>query len=178
MARGRGGPRRPGKTIDNLRWSGGQAIAVNTLTAGSQAVNALAAGVPRETIMRTRGEVLVYIDSAQAPSGLALISMGLVLVPEGQSSTVIWDPFNDSEAPWFWFQEVFVGYEEMVIDVIDVPGITAHRIIVDSKAMRRANVDEEVQFVVTNTTVNGARKPCICQPPPVLIIQEFVITCM
>jgi len=149
--------RRPGKTIDNLRWSGGSAVAVQGLSAGSSAVNVLAAGVPRETIMRTRGEVLVFVDGTQAPAGLAIISMGLVLVPEGQGTTVIWDPFGDTEAPWFWYQETFIGYEEAVTDVIDVPGITSHRIIVDSKAMRRANVDEEVQFVVTNTTATSAR---------------------
>jgi len=106
--------------------------------------------------MRTRGELLVYADGAQAPGGSVLVSLGLVLVPEGQGTTVIWDPFSDEEAPWFWYKEVSVGYEEMVVDVIDVPGITSVRIDVDSKAMRRANVDEEVQFVAVNTTNGGA----------------------
>ncbi len=106
--------------------------------------------------MRTRGEVLVFVDGAQAPGGSAQISMGMVLVPEGQSTTVIWDPFNDAEAPWFWYQEVFIAYEEMVIDVVDVPGASSARLIIDSKAMRRANVDEEIQFVVTNTTATAA----------------------
>jgi len=157
VARARGRAR-AGKTIDNLRWTGGNAIVASALTAGSVAVVALAAGVPRETIMRTRGEVLVTLDGQQTPSGLVLISMGLVLVPEGQGTTVIWDPFGDSEAPWFWFRETFVGYDEGVTDVIDFPGMTTSRMIVDSKAMRRANVDEEIQFVVTNTTVDGARQ--------------------
>ncbi len=155
MARGRV-IRRDGKKIDNLRWSGGTAISLLALSAGSSASTALGAGVPRETVMRTRGEVIVYTDAASVPPKLQIISMGLVLVPQGQGATVIWDPFNDAEAPWFWFQEVFVGYEEMVTDVIDVPGLTSHRVIVDSKAMRKANVDEEIQFVVTNTTVSGA----------------------
>ncbi len=155
MARG-SSRRGTGKVIDNLRWEGGAVASIRAHSAGSAAINVLGAGVPRETIMRTRGEVLVSVDGAQAPGGNVLVSMGLVLVPEGQSTTVIWDPFADEEAPWFWYQETFIGYEEMVTDVIDVPGITSHRIIIDSKAMRRANVDEEVQFVITNTTIGNA----------------------
>ena len=154
MARPRG--RQVGKKIDNLRWAGGLAISFGNLTAGSIAVTALAAGVPRETIMRTRGVVQVGVDGAQSTGTLVLVSMGMVLVPEGQGATVIWDPFNDSEAPWFWYRETFVGYEEVVTDVINTAPISYDRLMVDSKSMRRANVDEEVQFVVTNTTANGA----------------------
>ncbi len=143
---------RPGKTIDNLRWAGGTSMTFSGISAGSSALTALSAGVPRETIMRTRGDVTAYLDGTTGPGVGVVVSMGLVLVPEGHGTTGIWDPFNDAEAPWFWYQEVFLGYEEMVTDVIDVPTLTGHRIIVDSKAMRRANVDEEVQFVMTNTT--------------------------
>jgi len=157
MARSRSGFRRPAKTIDNLRWSGGVAVSFPALGAGTSGFTVLGAGVPRETIMRTRGEVLVGLDSAQSPGASVLISMGLVLVPEGQSTTVIWDPFSDAEAPWFWFKEVTIAYEEMVTDVIANQGVQFARIEVDSKSMRKANVDEEVQMVVTNTTVTTAR---------------------
>ena len=156
MARQRRPFRGGGKTIDNLRWASGTATGIGALGAGSQALTMLSAGVPRETIMRTRGEAMVSLDAAQPPGRFVLVSMGLVLVPEGQGTTVIWDPFNDSEAPWFWHYETFVGYEEMVTDVVDVPGLTSSRIVIDSKAMRKANVDEEVQFVVTNTTMIAA----------------------
>ncbi len=152
MARG---SRRPAKTIDNLRWSGGVVTTFTSISAGAFGGTVLSAGVPRETIMRTRGEVMVWKDATSAPGIGILVSCGLVLVPEGQGSTVIWDPFSDAEAPWFWHQEVFIGYEEMVTDVVDVPGITSARIVVDSKAMRKANVDEEIQMVVTNTTAGG-----------------------
>ncbi len=155
MARGRPAARGR-KVINNLRWLGGTAFTF-ARSAGSTGVTILAAGVPRETIMRTRGEILVAIDAPQAnPSGPIQVSLGLVLVPEGQGSTVIWDPFGDSEAPWFWYQETMIAYEEMVTDVIAVQGAMFHRIILDSKAMRRAGVDEEVQFVATNTTLGTA----------------------
>ncbi len=156
MARARGFGR-PAKKIDNLRWLGSTVATFGAFGAGSSALTVVAAGSPRDTIMRTRGEVLIGLDSAQSPGALVLISMGLVLVPEGQGTTVIWDPFGDSEAPWFWHQEVSIGYEEMVTDVVANQGIQFARIVVDSKAMRKANVDEEIQLVVTNTTLLTAR---------------------
>ncbi len=154
MTRGR--IHRTGKKIDNLRWSGGTAISFLAQSAGTSGFTALAAGVPRETIMRTRGEVLVGMDGVSGPGKACLISMGLVLVPQGTGTTVIWDPFGDSEAPWFWFQETFISFEEGVVDAIAYQTLSMSRIIVDTKAMRRANVDEEVQMVVTNTTVDAA----------------------
>jgi len=99
----------------------------------------------------------VYADGVQAPDGMrVLVSMGLVLVPEGQGTTVIWDPFSDPNAPWFWFHEEVLSYEEMVVDVIDSPVCTAARFTVDSKAMRKGGDDEEIQFVLTNSTLGTA----------------------
>ncbi len=154
MARGR--IARPAKKINTTRWTA-SVPSTFALAAGSVAVNVIPAGAPSETILRTRGTGVAFMDGAQAPSGqLALVSMGLVLVPQGQGTTVIWDPLNDDSAPWFWWQEVIIGYEEMVTDVIDIPGLTSARFEVDSKAMRKGNSDEEVQFVVTNTALNSS----------------------
>ena len=146
---------RPAKKINNLRWAGSQIFAFGAFSTGTVGATVLSAGVPRETIMRTRGQVLTAIDGASTPGTLTLISMGLVLVPEGLGSTVLWDPFADAEALWFWHHEAFLGYEEMVTDVIAVQESLGACVQVDSKAMRKANVDEEVQFVMTNTTVIG-----------------------
>jgi len=157
MAHPRGRARQSRGARLSTRWLASAGLSIGGLSAGNQALNAVVASEPKATIMRTRGEVLVYVDSTQAPAGLALVSMGLILVPEGTGTTVLWDPFADANAPWFWYQETFLGYEEAVTDVIANQQIMAHRIVVDSKAMRIANGDEEVQFVVTNTTINGAR---------------------
>jgi len=149
---------RPGKVIDNLRWDSGVSMSFSGISAGSSALTALSAGVPRETVMRTRGEVSVGFDGTLATARGVLVSMGMVLVPEGQGTTVIWDPFNDAEVPWFWYQEVALFYEESVVDVVQsTANLSSARIIVDSKAMRRANVDQEAQFVMTNTTIFGAQ---------------------
>ncbi len=146
---------RPAKKINTLRWVGIQGATL-AQAAGSIAVAAVvAAGTPPETIMRTRGWFSAWLNNAQAPGQSVIISAGLILVPEGQGSTVIWDPFNDFNAPWFWFEEFTLGYEEGVTDVTDI-GISKRFVEVDSKAMRRASGDEEVQLVVTNTTLGSA----------------------
>ncbi len=123
--------------------------------AGAVALTAIAAQHDRETIMRTRGELLVNLDATQAPGGRAQISAGLILVPEGTGTTVLWSPFTDGDAPWFWYWTGMIGYEEMVTDVIDVPGITSARVVMDSKAMRRIR-NQEVQWVVENSTIASA----------------------
>ncbi len=110
----------------------------------------------RDTILRTRGELVVSVDGTSAPGALALISCGLIIVPEGTGTTVLQSPFTDANADWFWYQQITVGYEEMVTDVVDVPGITSARVPVDSKAMRIGVPDTEVQFVAENTTLATA----------------------
>ncbi len=147
--------RRSGKKIDNLRWVGvfagflGQA-------AGASGLTALSATTMPDTIMRTRGTLTAWIDVLQAPAVAARVSIGLVKVPEGTGTTVLWSPFADTNAPWFWFTLFVLGYEEYVTDVVDCPGITSYREIIDSKVMRRVRPDEEVQLVIENTTFAGA----------------------
>ena len=78
------------------------------------------------------------------------------VVPDGTGATVLTEPFGDSNADWFYYNEFVLGYEEMVIDVVDVPGITSFREMIDVKAMRIGVPDTEIQIVMTNTTLLGA----------------------
>jgi hypothetical protein len=105
--------------------------------------------------MRTRGQLVCSLDGTAAPGLLVVIGIGLIVVPQGQGTTVIWSPISDGNAPWFYFSRFVVGYEEAVTDVIDVPGLSSYRETVDSKAMRRSLPDTEVQCVVENATLNG-----------------------
>ncbi len=106
--------------------------------------------------MRTRGNFVCYVDGTEAPGVSAVISAGFLVVPEGTGTTVISEPFGDANAPWFWHTQFVVGYEEMVTDVVDIAGLPVYRETVDSKAMRRIRSDQEIQFVVTNTTLIAA----------------------
>ncbi len=138
----------------NRHWTGfaGHTAA---LSAGSIGILISPATHDRETVMRTRGELLVNVDGAQAPGGRAQISAGMVLVPEGTGTTVLWSPFTDDDAPWFWYWTGVLGYEEMVTDVIDVPGLTSVREVVDNKSMRIVR-NQEIQLVIENTTIASA----------------------
>ena len=144
-----------GRKIDNLRWIGVSA-GTGALAAGVIGITALSASAMPDTVMRTRGQFAAWIDGLEAPGVSARFGAGLIIVPEGTGTTVLWSPLTDPNAPWFWYTSGLLGYEEMVTDVIDVPIMTAYREIVDSKAMRRSPPDTEVQLVIENITFTGA----------------------
>ncbi len=149
--------RRSGKKIDTTRWVGAFGGTAGTgLSAGTLGVALLSSATLAETIMRFRGTLLAYMDAAGAPLRGVRVSVGLILVPEGTGSTVLWSPFTDENAPWFYYSSFVLAYEEMVIDVVDVPQASGYREVIDNKAMRIIRPDTEVQMVVENTTLAGA----------------------
>jgi len=148
--------RRRGKKIDYTRWVSTGAIGVLALSAGTDGQLALTTGVRPETLMRTRGQLVVTLDGVQAPTSLLDVAVGLIKVPEGQGTTVVSSPITDGNAPWLYYERFTIGYEEMVADVIDIPSLTIFRAEIDSKAMRIIRPDEEVQFVVEQATISGS----------------------
>ncbi len=143
------------KKIDTLRWVGFSASSL-ALSAGSTAVTLISASTFPDTIMRTRGNLSAYLDSTSAPGGLIQVGVGFIVVPEGTGTTVTWSPLLDPNAPWFYYTRFSLGYEEMVTDVIDIPGMTSYRETIDSKAMRRSAPDTEVQVVFEQGTLLNA----------------------
>ena len=150
MARRRGGFQ---KKIQYTHWTYGSASVPST-GAGSSGVNVLAAQHEPETLLRIRGEYAVSVDAPQAPGNIGAFGVGLILVPEGTGTTVLWSPITDGDAPWIWVDYAAIGYEEMVIDVIDVPGLSFVRRVVDNKAMRIIR-NQEVQLVQETVSVIG-----------------------
>ncbi len=146
--------RRTGKKIDFVHWTGVQEVFL-ARGAGSAGLNVLAASHEPETLMRFRGNVLCYVDAAQIPGGMVQIALGMQVVPEGTGITVANAPATNPDSPWFWYEIFTLGYEEMVTDVIDVPGATSFRATIDSKAMRIIR-NEEVQLVIENVTLATA----------------------
>ena len=142
--------RRSGKKIDFVHWTG-FSTGISGQSAGSLATLLSAAQHDPETLLRIRGEYVTYIDAASAPGKQVTVSSGMILVPEGTGTTVLWSPLTDADAPWIWYDTAILGYEEMVTDVIDLPVLTAVRRVIDNKAMRIIR-NQEIQFVVENTT--------------------------
>ena len=146
--------RRGGKRIDTVHWAGVNWSALG-FAAGTIAVNVGVAQHLPETLMRFRGRWGAQVGGQLGPASLAEISCGLIQVPEGTGTTVLWSPFTDDDAPWIWWDTTFVGNEESVTDVIAVQSILGAQYSIDSKAMRKLR-NTELQVVIENTTINGA----------------------
>ncbi len=147
-----GDTRRRGKSINQTFWAFlGANVAAQS--AGSQAITFLAAQDLPRTLMRLRGEFLAIFDAAPDVGDQVTVGAGLILVPEGTSTTVLWSPVTDGSAPWIWVDYITLIYEEFNTNVdASQVGAGARRII-DGKAMRRMR-NQELQLVVENQT-NG-----------------------
>ncbi len=142
------------RKLDNVRWTFSSGF-FSAVSAGDQALGFFTAQTLPETLMRIRGSVAAWLDNFDAPPVGIIIQMGIIKVPEGTGTTVVYSPASDANAPWLWYSSALLAYEEKVTDVIDVPGMTAQRFDVDNKAMRRIRPDEELQIVMSNTTLGG-----------------------
>ena len=145
--------RRGQKKISYTHWTG---FASSTaLAAGTVGANIGAAVHEPETLLRIRGNCMGYLDGPIGPGVFIQVAVGIIIVPEGTGTTVLWSPFTDDDAPWIWTEHFYLGYEEMVIDVVDVPGISSFRSVIDNKAMRIVR-NQEFQVVFENTTAGVA----------------------
>ncbi len=154
MARPRSRPRGHEKSIDVVRWAGAH-HQFNAQGAGTIAQLMVSDGLT-EILLRIRGEIVCFMDGASAPAKLVRLGIGALVVQAGSGTTVIQSPLSDGDAPWLFYETFDIGYEEMVTDVIDVPGITSFRKTIDSKAMRILRPGREVQLVVENITLGSA----------------------
>ena len=143
------------KKIDTVHWTYGSWTGLALSSAGTVGVTVLSAQHLPETLLRIRGEWAACFDGVQAPGGFMAITAGLILVPEGTSTTVLWDPVNDGDAPWIWWDVFHLMYEEMVLDVTFSTQTASARRVIDSKAMRKVR-NTELQFVAINTAIAGS----------------------
>ena len=142
------------KVIDVLRWAGANSL-FQAQSAGTAALVFITDGAT-ETLMRIRGEILCWQDAAVAPPRSVEVGIGCLVVQAGTGTTVIQAPLTDPDAPWLMYERFTIGYEEPVTDVIDIPGITSIRKVIDSKAMRILRPGREVQLVMEQATLGAA----------------------
>jgi len=145
--------RRSGKKIYFVHWTYGHRT-FSAFAAGTAAVQIYPANHEPETLLRLRGRLDAFIDGASIPGWRANIGVGLILVPEGSSTTVTWSPITDGDAPWIWVDYFSLSYEEAVTDVIQ-SGLSNYSTPIDNKAMRIQR-NQEVQMVVENVTTGSA----------------------
>jgi len=142
------------KVIDSTRWAGASHLSL-AQNAGAVAQTMITDGLT-ETILRIRGEIVSLMDGNQASGPLARMGIGALVVQAGSGTTVIQKPLTDPDAPWLFYETWVIGYEEMVVDVIDVPGLSSFRKTIDNKGQRILREGREVQLVFENLTLNAA----------------------
>ncbi len=148
--------RLPAKKLDHTLWQLSTGSFSAIASGATAALGFSSAGTTPATLLRMRGEVLGFLDAVQAPGRLIQVNYGIILVPEGSAADVQFAPLSDANAPWLLYGTAMLGYEEAVTDVIDFPGLTSFRHVIDNKAMRIIRPDVEMQFVVENTTLFAA----------------------
>ncbi len=144
---------RSGGRRADLRWTKG-AFAFNALGATSTSGVIVAAGNTSQTMMRVRGELLVYLDGTQAPGTFLRVAIGMLIQQAGVTATSV--PLSDGEAPFFWYESFALAYEEAVTDLIAMPGLAVFRKTIDGKAMRVLRPDQEIAVVVEQATIGSS----------------------
>ena len=151
MARDRG----RGRKIDNTHWIAALS-SFGAIAAGTSALTAFAAQHLPETLLRLRGELLAGFDGVPDVGDEIVVGAGLILVPEGTGSTVLWSPLADSDAPWIWIELMQFIFEETTANTDPIQAGLSVRRVIDNKSMRRIR-NQEVQVVVENITVGTAQ---------------------
>jgi len=141
------------RTDYDWTFSAGAALAQTTL---SPAGVALFTAGNSQTIVRTRGELLVWLDAAPAAGDLVRWAAGMHIVPPDFGSATTASPIADPNySNWFWFATGSLASEDTA--VADTLGIKATRVIIDNKAMRRLKADEQIQIVFEQETIGTAQ---------------------
>ena len=143
--------RRSGKKIDFVHWT--YSSGTNEMGAGTAALTLFPAEHEPQTLLRIRGNFRANGLGGLTGSIGAFCGVGVILVPEGTGSTVLWSPISDGDAPWIWVDVFSLSYEEPVLDTIAITDV--YRSVIDNKAMRITR-NQEVQLVFENVTNEGA----------------------
>jgi len=142
------------KKIDTVHWTVGVGFQSIAQTVGIVAANVLTAQHLPETLLRIRGEWGADFAGALVAAIGVRVHIGMILVPEGTGSTVLWSPLTDGDAPWIWWDVMHLSYQEQVTDVVVSSQVSSGRRVIDSKAMRKIR-NTELQVVVERETITG-----------------------
>jgi len=141
------------KKIEVVHWTYGSFVVIGA-GATAAAVEVLSAQHLPETLLRIRGEWATAFAPVLNPGIGAAVTVGLIQVPEGTGTTVLWSPITDGDAPWIWWDVLHLIYQESVVNAIASAATMSGRRVIDSKAMRKVR-NSELQFVVEAPTPVG-----------------------
>ena len=115
---------------------------------------------PTPTIVRARGRLALTADVSSTPGGVASVAMGLITVTAAAlAAPAVPSPLTDIGSDWLWYDSAQVGAS--AADVIGEE-VTIHRIILDSKAMRKVGNNQALVLVVEQITCEGTMVTNLC----------------
>ena len=141
-------------------WSASVQATSFTMVAAS-AVTLLEFFVPiagGETVLRTRGHFVWMSDQSDAiESQIGAVGIGVVS-EQAQSVGITAVPFPDTDAAWggWLWHSYFASRMEFKTAAGFDPNM-AHRMVIDSKAMRKVGENERLVVVVQNSSPFGIR---------------------
>jgi len=147
MARGRG--RRT-----DYSW-GGLVFSLSGLSASQVASNVLTITSP-STLMRCRGRVRAFLETATAADSLKTINCGIIVGDDDQltaGSAAFPSPGTDMDAEWIW--QGFLLMRTLSTTEADNDFQGSDVIDIDSKAMRRLKQTDNIVFVAEPFNLTG-----------------------
>jgi len=101
---------------------------------------------PNPTLVRQRGEGLVYLNAGGATLD-SILSMGMYFADARSLTTAtVQRPGTDSASDWLWYQGAPLSDNSGTLDQ-NRPTVSAMRFVIDGKAMRRADSNQSLIFV-------------------------------
>ena len=161
MARGmvrRGLVRSPRRS---MFWEGAQFA--STLPTGTVDLDVMVAesileNIPNPTIIRCRGNVLIYATAIGASGAQCLLSLGILRVTAralaaGVSSVPT--PGTNAGSDWLWHDIIPIGVRGSLGADSEAEGAHVTRLVIDNKAMRKIEPNEALIMVYENTAITS-----------------------
>jgi len=105
-------------------------------------------GAPNQTLLRTRGNILIAAEP-DAATDFTIVAFGLIVVQSAAANVggvSVPGPINDIGADWLW--HTFVPLDAVTLTAGDPNARSVvHRVEIDAKAMRRVAADESVLLI-------------------------------
>ena len=145
-----------------MHWDGAD---VNlTVTTGASVVGTLVSeanleNVPNATLVRIRGELLVMLTSSVATPGACHAYMGIKLTTStALAAPSVELPFTNIGSDWIWWTTVPLNLTGGSVASPNSDGRSiVHRVMVDSKAMRKTSLNQVLVLVVQNVVVTSTQ---------------------
>jgi len=146
-----------GRKIDFKSWDSIPGLSTSISTDSTVLAGGLAFTIPA-TILRWRGSVMAWLDASDKQVGDAGdLAFGLAIISSdafAAGAGSVPDPISEPEYPWIWLGTMDIRVE--LTAATEAWGISAQRVDVDSKAMRKVKPGETACMIIQAAGVTGA----------------------